>query len=313
MRSAADRADFAPGPAGVDTSGLRRGEALARHTSMRVGGPADLFCEVDSEEALAAWIGWAHDRELPVFLLGGGTNLVVADGGIRGLTLKLGRSFAASRWEVEGERAQVVVGAAANFKRFVSETMARGFAGLEFAEGIPGTVGGAVVMNAGAFGGEIGDTVVAIRGVDHAGVLSRLARAELAFSYRRLELPAGFVVTALEVELRRGDPAKMADRAAVARGKRGKRQPRGHPNAGSIWKNPEGDYAGRLIDTAGLRGESVGGARISDEHANFIVNTGDARAADVRALMEHTRARVWETHGVWLEAEVKLIGEWGEP
>ena len=310
---AADGADLAAGPQGVDTSGLRCGEALARHTSMRVGGPADFFCSVDSEAALAAWLGWAREKELPVFLLGGGTNLVVGDAGIRGLTLKLGRSFAASEWKVEGDEARVVVGAAANFKRFVSETIQRGFAGLEFAEGIPGTVGGAVIMNAGAFGGEIGDTVDAIRGVSASGEIVRLPRAELDFAYRRLALPAGCVVTSLEVRLRRGDSKKMTELAAVARGKRGKRQPRGYPNAGSIWKNPKGDYAGRLIDTAGLRGESVGGARISEEHANFIVNVGDARAADVRALMEHTRERVWATHGVWLEAEVKLVGEWSKP
>ena len=297
-------------PPGRDGARLREDESLARHTSMRVGGPADLFCEVESDEDLGTWIAWARERSMPVFLLGGGTNLIVGDGGIRGLTLKLGRSFARREWEISGDDARVVVGAAANFKRFVVDTLDRGFAGLEFAEGIPGTIGGGVIMNAGAFGGEIGEVVEALRGVDIAGRPARLPREELRFSYRHLDLPRGFVVTALEVHLRRGDPDAMAARAGDARKKRGKGQPLGHPNAGSIWKNPTGDFAGRLIDAVGLRGERAGGAQISPEHGNFIVNVDQARAADIKQLMDRTRDRVWEARGVWLEAEVKLIGDW---
>ncbi|MDG2306388.1 MAG: UDP-N-acetylmuramate dehydrogenase [Candidatus Binatia bacterium] len=297
-------------PPGIDSAKLRRDESLARHTSMRVGGPADLFCEVESDEELGTWIAWARGRSMPVFLLGGGTNLIVGDEGIRGLTLKLGRSFARREWEICGDDARVVVGAAANFKRFVVDTLDRGFAGLEFAEGIPGTIGGGVIMNAGAFGGEIGEVVEALRGVDAAGRPARLPREELRFAYRHLDLPRGFVVTALEISLRRGDSEALAARAADARKKRGKRQPLGHPNAGSIWKNPTGDFAGRLIDAVGLRGERSGGAQISAEHGNFIVNVDQARAADIRQLMDRTRDRVWESRGVWLEAEVKLIGDW---
>jgi len=279
---------------------------------MRVGGPADLFCEVESDEELGLWIARAREGSTPVFLLGGGTNLIVGDGGIRGLTLKLGRSFARREWEIGDDEARVVVGAAANFKRFVVDTLDRGFAGLEFAEGIPGTIGGGVIMNAGAFGGEIGEVVEAIRGVDLEGRPRRLAREDLRFSYRHLELPRGFVVTALEVRLGRGDPDHLAKRAAEARRKRGKNQPLGHPNAGSIWKNPVGDFAGRLIDAVGLRGERIGGAQISPQHANFIVNVDHGRAADVRALMDLTRDQVWQRRGVWLQAEVKLVGEWAE-
>ncbi|MEW6267864.1 MAG: UDP-N-acetylmuramate dehydrogenase [Thermodesulfobacteriota bacterium] len=290
---------------------VRRDEPLARHTSMRVGGPADLFCEVESEDALAGLLSWVSERGVPVFLLGGGTNLVVADAGIRGLTVKLGRSFARTEWGDERDGVvRVVAGAAANFKRLVLEVIERGYGGLEFGEGIPGTVGGGVLMNAGAFGGEIANVVEALRGVSGAGERRRLVRDELPFAYRKLDLPPGFVVTALEMRLTRGEPAAIAARVADAKRKRGRRQPLGLPNAGSVFKNPPGDFAGRLIELCGLKGRAIGGAQVSPQHANFIVNTGNARAADVRALMDEIRDTVWQRCGVRLEPEVRLVGEW---
>jgi UDP-N-acetylmuramate dehydrogenase len=294
----------------VDLERLRRDEPLARHTSMRVGGPAQFFCEVETDDELGAWVAWAARESLDIFLLGGGTNLIVGDGGIPGLTLKLGRAYSRAHWEVEGDRALVEVGAATNFKKFVGETIERGFAGLEFAEGIPGTIGGGVRMNAGAFGGEIGEVVAALCGVDAQGRRARVTRQDLRFSYRHLDLPRGFVVTSLEIVLDRGDRSAMQERAARARQRRGARQPLGYPNAGSIWKNPAGDFAGRLIDLVGLRGHRVGDARIAPEHGNFILNVGAARAAEIGELMGLTRDRVWAQRGVWLEPEVKLIGEW---
>ena len=290
---------------------VRRDEILARHVSMRVGGPADLFCEVESEAALASLVRHARGAHLPTFLLGGGTNLVVADRGIRGLTIKLARGFARTEWQHEDEHgAQLVAGAAANFKKLVLEVTSRGYSGLEFGEGIPGTVGGGVLMNAGAFGGEIADVVVALRGVSAAGELVRLTRDELSFAYRRLDLPVGFVVTALELRVPRGEPAAIASRVADAKRKRGRHQPLGQPNAGSIFKNPRGDFAGRLIELCALKGRQIGGAQVSPQHANFIVNSGNARAADVRDLMHEVRDTVWRRRGVWLEPEVRLVGEW---
>jgi len=290
---------------------VRRDEILARHTSMRVGGPADLFCEVQSESALAALVRHARAARLPIFLLGGGTNLVVADRGIRGLTIKLARSFARTEWLSEDEHgARLVAGAAGNFKRLVLEVTERGYTGIEFGEGIPGTVGGGVLMNAGAFGGEIADVVEALRGVSAAGEEVRLTRAELRFAYRRLDLPPGFVVTALELHVAHGDAAAIASRVADAKRKRGRHQPLGQPNAGSIFKNPRGDFAGRLIELCGLKGCRVGGAQVSPQHANFIVNTGAARACEVRDLMHEVRDTVWRRRGVWLEPEVRLVGEW---
>ena len=287
-----------------------RDEPLARHTSMRVGGPADLFCEVTTREELGVRLRHAVATASPVFLLGGGTNLVVADRGIRGMTIKLGRPFAAAEWREAGGGTQVRVGGAANLKRLVLDAMARGLEGLEFAEGIPGTVGGGLLMNAGAFGGEISQVVTAIEGVTAAGAPDRLDRADLRFAYRRLDLPVGFVVTHVELFLRRGDPAEIERRAAEAKRKRGRHQPLGLPNAGSIFKNPPGDYAGRLIEMVGGKGMRIGGAQVSPQHANFIVNAGRARAADVKALMDEIRDLVWSRRGVWLQPEVKLVGEW---
>jgi UDP-N-acetylmuramate dehydrogenase len=290
---------------------LRRDESMARHVSMRVGGPAELFCEVESEAQLAAISRAARAARVPLFVLGGGTNLIVSDRGVRGLTVKLGRGLGRVDWEqVDPHEARLVAGAAGNFKRLVVEVTARGFSGIEFGEGIPGTVGGGVLMNAGAFGGEIADVVLALRGVDASGEIVRLTREQLSFAYRRLDLPAGFVVTALELRVVRDDPASIERRVAEAKRKRGRHQPLGQPNAGSIFKNPSGDFAGRLIELCGLKGRSVGGAQVSPQHANFIVNTGDATATDVRRLMDEVRDVVWRQRGVWLEPEVRLVGDW---
>jgi len=297
------------GPA--DERGLRRDEPLSRHTSMRVGGPADLFFEVETADDLARRVRFARRRGLPLFVIGGGTNLVVSDRGVRGVVLKLGRSFAATRWSEVPGAVRIEAGGAANLKKLVLETIGRGLGGLEFAEGIPGTVGGGILMNAGAFGGEISGATVGIEGVDRDGELVRIPRADLAFSYRKLALPAGFVVTAVIFEVSPGDPVAIAARAADARSKRGKHQPVGFPNAGSIWKNPSGDFAGRLIQLVGLRGLRVGNAQVAPGHGNFILNLGGARAAEVRELMERIRDAVWRRRGVWLQPEVKLVGDWG--
>jgi UDP-N-acetylmuramate dehydrogenase len=302
-------------PAAIETDPLtrelvRRDEPLLRHTSMRVGGPADFFCEPESEAQLARLIHAARDAGLKVFVLGGGTNLIVADRGIRGLTVKLGRAFASTAWHEVGPVVRVRVGAAASFKKLVLQAIARGLTGLEFGEGIPGTAGGGVLMNAGAFGGEIKDVVEAVHGVSAAGEPTVLARSDLRFDYRRLDLPRGFIVTALEVVLRPGDPAAIAERVADAKRRRVRHQPLGLPNAGSIFKNPPGDFAGRLVELVGLKGATIGRAQISPRHANFIVNLGGAAAADVRRLIVEARDAVWARRGVWLTPEVKLVGDW---
>ena len=285
---------------------------LARYTSFRIGGPADVFAEPTTLEELRTLLALLHAEALPFFLLGGGTNILVSDKGVRGVVIKLGDGFNYACWEEQGDTAVVKVGAANSLGRFVREAVRKGYQGMEFAEGIPGSVGGGLLMNAGAFGGELSRVVTAIRGVEKEGYLVRLSEEAIGFAYRRAALPPQFVVTEVELRLHRGEPAEMAAVMERAQRKRHQNQPHGYPNAGSIFKNPPGAYAGRLIEAAGLKGRPQGKACISEHHANFIVNTGGASATDVKCLMEQVQHAVWEKHQVWLEPEVRLVGEWNE-
>lgn len=290
---------------------VRFDEPLSRHTSFRIGGPADVWVEVADAEEIRRVLALAAATDLPLWVLGGGTNILVSDRGVRGLVLHLGRRFAAFDWRANGDGQHVRAGAAVPFKRLVNEAVARELAGLEFAEGIPGTVGGGLLMNAGAFGGEISQVIEFVEGVDAAGTLRRLPRQALRFSYRHFDLPAGFIVTHVEFLLQPGDRAAIVARRADAKKRREAHQPLGYPNAGSIFKNPPGEYAGRLIEAVGLKGARHGGAMIAEQHANFIVNLGGATAADVRALMNEAAQRVWEAKQVRLEPEIRLVGDWG--
>ena len=285
-------------------------EPMSRHTSFRIGGPADVWIAVDDAAELSDAFTLAREHGLPLWTLGAGTNVLVSDAGIRGLVLHLGRGFRFVDWTIDGERASVRAGAAVPFKKLVYDAVERGFAGLEFGEGIPGSLGGGLTMNAGAFGGEIGRVVVALEGVHADGRIEEIPREGLAFQYRRLDLPAGWVITAVRLALARGDAAEMAKRVASARDRRKRHQPLGWPNAGSIFKNPPGGFAGELLEKAGVKGLARGRARVSDVHANFIVNAGGATAADVRSLMNEMAERVHARSGVRLELEVKLVGEW---
>jgi len=285
---------------------LRAAMPLAELTSFRIGGPADLFVTVEDETELMCAKAAAYRARVPCFCLGAGTNLLVSDRGMRGLVVRLGDGF--GKIEIDGVK--VVAGAAAAFGALVQAVVDRGLEGLEFGEGIPGTVGGGLVMNAGAFGGEIARVVTLVHGVTVAGEAIALTRDEVKFAYRRTELPPHFIITCVDFELARGDRAQLMGRVAEIRAKRALRQPGGVPNAGSIFKNPPGNFAGRLLEGAGLKGTRLGGAAFSDKHANFIVNLGGAQAAEVRALIEMARNKVREQSGVWLEPEVKLVGDW---
>jgi UDP-N-acetylmuramate dehydrogenase len=285
---------------------VRADEPLARHTSFRIGGPADVLATPDTAVELAAIARAAAAAGATLTILGGGSNMLVGDGGIRGVVVKLGRGFRRVEWNPPC----VEAGAAVQLGRVARDAAERGLAGLEYAEGIPGTVGGALFMNAGAYGGEVSDTVDEVEGVDAAGTVRRLPRASLAFVYRRTVLPAGFLVTAVRFRLRPEASASVHARLAHARDRRTASQPHGQANAGSIFKNPPGDWAGRLVEAAGLKGTRVGGARISEQHGNFIVNEGAAHATDVQALMQEAQRVVWERNGVWLEPEVRLVGSW---
>jgi UDP-N-acetylmuramate dehydrogenase len=285
---------------------LERDRALAGLTAFQIGGPADLLLEVETEAEAAHAMAAAHRAGIRAFCLGAGTNLLVSDRGVRGLVLRLGAGF--RKVAIDGTR--VSAGAAAEFGVLVETVVERGLAGLEFGEGIPGTVGGGLVMNAGAFGGEMARVVTLVHGVTAEGAPLALTKDDVKFAYRRSELPPGFIITRVDFELERGDRDALRARVADLRAKRAARQPRGVSNAGSIFKNPPGAFAGRLLEGAGLKGARMGAAAFSDKHANFIVNLGGARAEDVRALIELARERVKQQSGISLEPEVKLIGDW---
>jgi UDP-N-acetylmuramate dehydrogenase len=291
---------------------VRFDEPLSRHTSFRIGGPADVWVEVADAEEIRRVQAWAAAADLPLFVLGGGTNVLVSDRGVRGIVVHLGRPLATLDWRPNGDGFHVRAGAALPLKRLVTEAVARDLTGLEFAEGIPGTVGGGLLMNAGAFGGEISEVVEYVDGVDAYGEQRRFPRSALRFGYRRFDLPPGFIVTRLEFLLKPGDRDAIRAKRDDAKRRRDAHQPLGYPNAGSIFKNPPGDYAGRLIEHAGLKGLRHGAAMISTQHANFIVNLGGATAADVRAVMCAAARRVHDATGVRLEPEIKLVGDWSD-
>lgn len=283
---------------------------LARHTSFRVGGPADAFVAPESVAELQMVLRTLHEEAVPYFLLGGGTNVLVSDKGVRGVVIHLGAEFNYQRWTELNDEASVQVGAARPLGRFVRDATTKGYGGIEFAEGIPGSVGGGLLMNAGAFGGELSRVVTAITGVQADGECTRLTGAEIGFAYRRTTLPPSFIVTEVEFRLQRSAPETIATKLLHAQRKRQATQPHGYPNAGSIFKNPPGTYAGKLIEEAGLKGLACGQAQVSEQHANFIVNKGGARAAEVKQLMEQVQRTVWEKNLVQLEPEVRLVGEW---
>ena len=291
---------------------VRFDEPLTRHTSFRIGGPADVWVEVADVEEIRRVQSLAAAADLRLFVLGGGTNILVSDRGVRGIVVHLGRPLACLDWRANGSGLHVGAGAALPLKRLVTEAIARDLTGLEFAEGIPGTVGGGLLMNAGAFGGEMGNVVEYVDGVDAYGELQRFPRSALRFGYRRFDLPPGFIVTRLEFLLQPGDRAAIHAKRDDAKRRRAAHQPLGYPNAGSIFKNPPGDYAGRLMEAVGMKGQRHGGAMVSEQHANFIVNIGGATAADVHALMIEAARRIWEAKGIRLEPEIKLVGDWSQ-
>ncbi len=292
---------------------IRRNEPLNRHTSFGIGGPADLLVYPADRDDVISLLRKIKERGLPYFILGSGTNLLVKDGGFRGAAISLQR-MTAVRIEREyrsigGAFAVVFAEAGASLAKLLSTTAEAGLTGIEFAAGIPGTVGGAVCMNAGTNEGEIGDVVDSVTLLSPDGELIARGREEMGFGYRTSSIPDGHLVLDVRIILRRDDKNKIKARVRELMEMRKDRQPLGLPNAGSIFKNPREESAGRLIERAGLKGRIVGGAQVSEKHANFIVNRGDARAADVLSLMEIVKQTVLDVYGVRLEPEIKIVGE----
>jgi UDP-N-acetylmuramate dehydrogenase len=277
---------------------------LAPRTTIRVGGPADLLVRPADPDALAELLRAAQVLGVPVHVLGGGANTLVADAGVRGVVLRLPPGLAPE--EARGET--LLLGAGQPTSRLWVRAHALGLVGMEFVAGIPGTLGGALAMNAGTRIGEMKDVVrrVEVATADGAGFLE--AR-ELGFAYRTCRLPAGAVATRLELGLRRGDVAESERVMQEDRDRRRRTQPLDRPSFGSTFRNPPGEFAGRLIEAVGLKGWRIGDAMWSDVHANFVVNVGAARARDVLALVSLARSRVQDRFGIVLETEVRLVGE----
>lgn len=289
---------------------VKTGEPLGRYTTMKIGGPADYFIDVETSAALREALRLLERHRVPFFLIGKGSNVLASDRGVRGAVIRLGGEFKGAAWREEGERAVVEVGAAYAVTQLVREAARRGYTGLEFAEGIPGSVGGALFMNAGAYGSEMEKIVERVEGTTVAGEPVGFRRDEMNFSYRDSHLPPGTVVTSVAMRLERREADEVGGKVRELVSKRKASQPSGYPNSGSMFRNPPGDFAGRLIEAAGLKGKRIGNAAISERHANFIVNFGGARADDVKALMDLARAAVKEKFGVELSPEVRFFGEW---
>jgi UDP-N-acetylmuramate dehydrogenase len=292
---------------------VKLNEPLSKHTSFSIGGPADILAYPVDKNDLMSILREAQKRNLNYFILGGGTNLLVRDGGFRGVvvsvqrmnTIRIEREYHA----VGGTFIMVYAEAGAALAKLLSFAAEEGLTGLEFAVGIPGTLGGALCMNAGTTEGEIGDIVDSVTMISPEGEVITKGREQMEFGYRTARIPAGHVIVDAKVILRRGDKIKVTARVKELMDTRKQRQPWGQPSAGSVFKNPQDESAGKLIESAGLKGKAVGGAEVSDKHANFIINRGHARAADVLALMEIIKNAVLEHRGVRLEPEIKIIGE----
>ena len=279
-------------------------EPMAKHTTMRVGGPADVLFLPDSIEEVAKALAWAGELGVPALLMGNGSNLIVRDGGVRGLVISLGERF--SRIRVQGE--ELTAQAGASLKRVAAAAQEAGLSGLEFAAGIPGTLGGGVAMNAGAYGGQVSDVLVDAQ-VLLDGEAATLTRAEMEMGYRStVPLKRGLPVLSARFRLTRDDPEAIAERARRFNALRREKQPLSFPSAGSVFKRPAGQFAGALIEAAGLKGLAVGGAQVSEKHAGFIINLGDATATDVLKLIAEVQRRVQAHAGVWLETEVRIVG-----
>ena len=281
-------------------------EPMKNHTTFRIGGPADALALPKTPEEVAEVVRFCHEHAQPYYVLGNGSNLLVSDEGYRGLVLQLYRNF--NDIQVNGETITVQSGAMlAAVARTAYQT---GLTGLEFASGIPGTIGGAVVMNAGAYGGEMKNVLKEVTVLTKEGEVLVIPAKALELGYRTSVIPKnGWIVLGAVLQLKKGDQEHILARMEELKEQRITKQPLDLPSAGSTFKRPEGYFAGKLIMDAGLRGFTVGGAQVSEKHCGFVVNRGNATAADVWKLICEVKRRVKEMTGVELEPEVKLLGD----
>ncbi len=281
-----------------------RDEPMSRHTTFRVGGPAD-YLVIPDRESLSGVTAFCRKREIPCLIVGNGSNLLCGDGGVEGVVVEIGKRMS----DIRVDGTSVTAEAGALLSAVAAKAAAEGLTGFEFAAGIPGSIGGAAVMNAGAYGGEMRDVLTEAEVLTEEGEICVLPAEALHLSYRHSVIPERhYIVLRLSLNLRKGKQEDIYAYMAELKEKRVSKQPLEYPSAGSTFKRPEGFFAGKLIEDAGLKGFSCGGAQVSEKHSGFVINTGHATAAEIRTLMSHVQQTVREKYGVTLEPEVKFVG-----
>ena len=290
----------------IDKERVLVDEPMMKHTTFRVGGPADYFVMPTSAEEVKAVISLCKEEEVPYTIIGNGSNLLVGDKGIRGVVVQLFKSM--NQMELNGNVIKAQAGC--SLAQIANAVAAASLTGFEFAAGIPGTLGGAVVMNAGAYGGEMKDVLVSATVLDEEGNVETLSAEELELGYRRsIFNKKNYILLDATMELKEGNEEEIRAYMMDLRQRRVDKQPLEFPSAGSTFKRPEGYFAGKLIQDAGLAGFTVGGAQVSAKHCGFVINAGGATAADIVELMKQVSDKVEELNGIPLEAEVKMVGE----
>ncbi len=281
-------------------------EPMSKHTSFKIGGPADLFLMPETHGQLRQILTVAKEQNIPLFVMGNGSNLLVGDKGIRGAVVSLYKKM--NKIVVDGEK--LYAGCGALMSTVASAALSAELEGFEFASGIPGTIGGGIYMNAGAYGFELKDIVESVNYMDSEGNISQISGSDCKFGYRKsIFAEKGYIVLGCIFELKKGNKEQIRERINDFTQRRVTKQPVEKPSAGSVFKRPEGYFAGALIEGEGLKGFSIGGAQVSEKHAGFIINKGDATAKDVLDLVEHIQKTVYEKNGVKLETEIKFVGE----
>lgn len=290
----------------ADKNHIKVKEEMRKHTSFKVGGPAACFVTPAEEMELSGVLRVCREEEIPYFILGNGSNLLVGDEGFDGVVISMD-GFKGC--DVDRETGIIKAGAGLSLARIAQEAYKASLTGFEFAAGIPGTLGGAVVMNAGAYGSEMKEVLRSVRVLTPEGEVKEIPAPELSLGYRTsCIIPMQYVVLDAKIRLKEGDPVSIKNRMDELAGRRKEKQPLEYPSAGSTFKRPEGYFAGKLIEDAGLRGFALGGAQVSEKHCGFVINKDHATAADIKALCEEVKERVRKKSGVELEMEVKTLG-----
>lgn len=281
-------------------------EPMSKHISFRVGGPADILVKPKSEEQISNILNFARKENIPYLIIGNGSNLLIKDGGVRGIVIKIAENF--NDFTIEGTTIKAQSGAMLSFMG--KAIMRSNLTGFEFAAGIPGTLGGAIAMNAGAYGGEMKDIVKSVKLIDPQGNIVELSNDEMKFEYRKSLLSkTEYIVLSAVIELNEGNYEEIRDIMKDLTNKRVTKQPLNLPSAGSTFKRPDGHFAAKLIEDSGLKGLTLRGAQVSDKHCGFVVNLGEAKAKDILDLIYVVKSTVYSKFGVMLEEEVKILGE----